>query len=66
MVVRWCFGGRNHRTCDDGLFYFSDGRKRERDAEENDVFVHSLARAASFFVFLRLLLRRRRRLPFLA
>ena len=51
MVVRWCFGGRNHRTCDDGLFYFSDGRKRERDAEENDVFVHSLARAASFFVF---------------
>ena len=27
MVVRWCFGGRNHRTCDDGLFYFSDGRK---------------------------------------
>ena len=50
VVVRWCFGGRNHRTCDDGLFYFSDGRKRERDAEENDVFVHSLARA-SFFVF---------------
>tara|TARA_B100000519_G_scaffold72367_1_gene62332 strand:- start:364 stop:1341 length:978 start_codon:yes stop_codon:yes gene_type:complete len=58
LVVFW----RTQSTTDECGLFFSDKRKRERDAEENNNRLHSLARSR---VFLLLLLLRRLRLPFL-
>ena len=56
------FGGRNHRTCDDGLFYF---RTEESEKEMRKKTMFLCIRSLASRVFLRLLLLRRRRLPFL-